>query len=1011
MERSRGRFFASILFVVLMMLSSSCTRNPLGEEIASEILNQDFTLSHSCTTLIPELTPFNCQLQTSQPLTNVVWSLEPASNCNWATLDVSTGEISGTTLNVSFGRSCNLIVKARSANRVSPPLTLALSLSSLSPTISYSGSYTFQAGHPLVIPVTPTLSDGTPTSCTALPSLPTGLVINSTTCIISGTPTITTAQQTYTITASNAFGGRTATVSLGVIPSTPNNISLTGVSSFTTSFCAPFSIIVRDALGNVANVTSDTVFNLSGAGAFYSDASCASAITTTVVANQTSAAGFYYRKITPGLATLAVDLASPATPAIMGASRNVNVTGSTPARLELIVASTGTTVSCSSVTINLLDSNSVPVNTVSARTVSLSGTGSALFYTNPSCATTATNLTIGAGTNTGTIYMRKITAGSSTLTATSSGMGNGTGTIVISLAPTNRIIFSAAATSPYAISTCQTYTIQTRDALNNNVAPVAADTTISLSGVADGSFYSNSACTAGNEITTTTILNGTSARTIYYSKPTTTAVVPGANITLTASVSGWSPDATTSVNVSTGIPTHLGTNNTAIGLAILSATNVAIASRCLLTTVRVHDETNTLVPTSRVLSNITATLSGGGAGAQFWSNATCTTPISSITINAGTNTRNFYYSSTTTTPTVAMSWTNGGLSGNGASRNITVTSGVPSRLTWTTAPTSFNTNTCQTYTFNVRDPNTVTAIGATVTTATDFQLSDGSDGVFYSGAGCTTPVTTIRVAASGQAVSFYYRKATAGTPTISVSLQSPITPFITTLTRAITVTAPPLIPNNILITASPSTGLIANQSCSLLTLQSRNGVTAANVTANSTFTLSGTNGAQFYLDNGCTALAPATTMTILSNTNTVSGLYVKGTNSGNVTLNGSGPITVISLTVNYSAAPPTALALAGPVIMNAGVSCGSFTVHTQDALGTNQNVLSDTVVTVSSVGAQAVQFYTDSLCTTPLPSNQRTISTGSNTAQFYTRGNTAGSSQIQVTATGLTSANHSLYIQ
>lgn len=1013
MGRWLGLFFIKCMFVALMLMSS-CTRNPLGEELASEILNQDFTLSHNCATSLTELTPFSCQITTSVVLTDVVWNLEPESTCTWATVSAATGEVSGTTLGVAAGRSCNIVVKARSQNRISSPLTISLSISALTPTVVYSGPYTLLSGQILAPPITPALSDGAPTSCTASPSLPIGLSINSTTCVISGMPTLTTAQQTYTITATNAFGSTTSSVSIGVISGPPNNISLTGISNFTTSACTPFSITVRDALGNVASVTSDTVFNLTGAGtdgAFYSDASCSSAVTSALVTSGNSAASFYYRKTTPGSATLAVDLASPVTPAISGATRSVTVVGSTPARLGLVVAATGTTESCNGVTINVLDSNNSLVNTVSARNVTLSGTGGAAFYSNSSCVTSATVLTIAAGTNTGIIYMRKTSVGTSTLTATSSGVGNGTGSITISIAPASRVIFSAVATSPYAVSTCQAYTLQTRDSLNINVSPVAADTVVSLSGGADGSFYSNSTCTAGNEITATTILSGAASRTVYFSKPTTTAAVPGANITLTASVAGWSPNATTSVNVTTGVPTHLGTANNAVGIAILSATNVAIGSRCLLTTVRVHDEANTLVPAARVLSSITATLSGGGAGAQFWSNAACTTAISTITINAGTNTRNFYYSSSTTTPTVAINWTNGGLSGSGSSRNVTVTSGVPSRLTWTTAPTSFNTNTCQTYTFNVRDPNTVTAIGATVAAATDFQLADGSNGIFYSTAGCANPITTIRVAAASQSATFYYRKSTAAAVTLSVTLQSPLNPPITTLTRAVNVTAPPLVPNNVLITASPAVGLVANQSCSLLTVQSRNGVTAANVTADSTFTLSGTNGAQFYLDSGCTAPAPASTMTILNGTSVISGLYVKTANSGNVNISGSGPLTVNGVALTYSAAPPTMLTLVGPGVINAGISCGSFTVNTQDALGTNQNVLSNTVVSVSSTGAQAVQFYTDSMCTTPLPSNQMTINTGSNSATFYTRGNSAGSAQIQVTATGLTTATHSLNVQ
>jgi hypothetical protein len=164
---------------------------------------------------------------------------------------------------------------------------------------------------------------------------------------------------------------------------------------------------------------------------------------------------------------------------------------------------------------------------------------------------------------------------------------------------------------------------------------------------------------------------------------------------------------------------------------------VTATNKCLLTTVRVQDELNALVPANKVTAAITASLSGGGAGVQFWSNATCTTPTSTLTINAGANTGNFYYSSSITTAAVPITWSNGGLGGSGGSRNVTVTSGVPSRLTWTAVPSTYNINTCQTYTFNVRDPNTVTAIGATVSSTTDFQLNDGSDGQFFSTAGCT----------------------------------------------------------------------------------------------------------------------------------------------------------------------------------------------------------------------------------------------------------------------------------
>jgi hypothetical protein len=943
------------------------------------------------------------------------WAISPNLTTNTGlNFNTSTGVISGTPTSLS-NPGVTYTVTASNANGTSTRnILITVAAGVVAPTISYTGTYTFQAGQVLSSPIVPTLGGGTPTSCTSLPALPTGLVLNPTTCVISGTPTATAAQQLFTITASNAGGNGSGTVNIGVLSSSPNNIAITGVANFTTSSCALFNLTVRDVFGNPSNISANTTFNLSGAGtngAFYSDSTCTTTATNVVVPNANSNAVFYYRQTSPGSASLTATLLSPVSPALGSANRNVTVAISTPAKIGLIVPATGTTVSCNQVTVNVLDASNNSVNATSAMTVNLSGTGSPAFFSNSTCATGISSVSIASGANTATVYMRKTSPGSSTLTGAASGMASGTAVINISLGPVERIIFSSVAAVPFATSTCQAYTLQTRDSLNNNTVAVSADTTVALSGVSDGSFYSNSTCTSGNEITSTVITNGNSSRTIYYSKPTTTAIVPGANITLTASVVGWSPNATASVNVSSGNPINLTTNNSAVGLAVSTATNVTVANKCIGTTVRVLDELSSLVPTSRVVTPITANLSGGGSGAQFWSNATCTTSTSTVTVSAGANTGIFYYSSTTTTPTVAINWTNGGLSGTGGSRNVTVSSGVASQLTWTAAPSSFNTNTCQTYAFYVRDPNVVTAIGTNVSTATDFQLSDASDGIFFSTAGCSNPVTTVQVAAGAQTATFYYRKATVSAATLAVALQAPPTPAITTLNLGINVTSPALVPNNILITASPSTGLVATQSCSLLTLQSRNGSTPANVTSNSTFTLSGTNGASFFLDNGCTAAASPLTMTIASNTNSISGLYVRTANTGSVVISGTGPLTVNSLNLTYSAPAPTRLALSGPILMNAGLTCGSYNVKTQDGAGVDRNVLANTTISFASTGSVGVQFFSDSTCSTPLPSNQVTVNTGSNSANVFARGNTAGAAQIQVSATGLTTDSQSVTIQ
>ena len=77
------------------------------------------------------------------------------------------------------------------------------------------------AGDPFVllkdIPVTLTPTyDGTVTSCTVTPALPTGLSLNTSNCVISGTPTTNQTAVNYTVTASNAYGSTNKTISIAI---------------------------------------------------------------------------------------------------------------------------------------------------------------------------------------------------------------------------------------------------------------------------------------------------------------------------------------------------------------------------------------------------------------------------------------------------------------------------------------------------------------------------------------------------------------------------------------------------------------------------------------------------------------------------------------------------------------------------------------------------------------------------------------------------------------------------
>ncbi|MBY0453236.1 MAG: hypothetical protein K2P92_09380, partial [Bdellovibrionaceae bacterium] len=146
-------------------------------------------------------------------------------------------------------------------------------------------------------------------------------------------------------------------------------------------------------------------------------------------------------------------------------------------------------------------------------------------------------------------------------------------------------------------------------------------------------------------------------------------------------------------------------------------------------------------------------------------------------------------------------------------------------------------------------------------------------------------------------------------------------------------------------------------------------------------------------------------------TSSISGIYTKTANTGTVTIGATGGLTVNGATLTYSAPPPTLLALTGPILMNAGSTCGNYTIETQDGAGVPRNVATNTQITAASTGSVAVQFYSDASCSTPLPSNQVTVNSGTNTANFYSQGSTPGSATIQVSGSGLTSASQSLTVQ
>ncbi|EMK18088.1 putative Ig domain-containing protein [Leptospira kirschneri] len=136
----------------------------------------------------------------------------------------TTCAISGTPTTIQPATNYN-ITASNASGSISFPITITVNLAPPS-ALSYAGTpFTFTQGATITT-ATPSVT-GTVTACNSDIPLPAGLGINGTTCAISGTPTTTQAATNYTITASNAYGSTSTTISITVNLAPPAGLAYT----------------------------------------------------------------------------------------------------------------------------------------------------------------------------------------------------------------------------------------------------------------------------------------------------------------------------------------------------------------------------------------------------------------------------------------------------------------------------------------------------------------------------------------------------------------------------------------------------------------------------------------------------------------------------------------------------------------------------------------------------------------------------------------------------------------
>ena len=138
-------------------------------------------------------------------------------------IDVATGVISGTPTAL-IATTGYAIVATNSGGSTTASLSITVRESAPA-NLSYAlnpASYTRGVA---IAPNTPSNTGGAVASYSVTPALPAGLTINSSTGVITGTPSVLAASAAWVVTATNAGGSTTATLSLTVTDAAPTSLT------------------------------------------------------------------------------------------------------------------------------------------------------------------------------------------------------------------------------------------------------------------------------------------------------------------------------------------------------------------------------------------------------------------------------------------------------------------------------------------------------------------------------------------------------------------------------------------------------------------------------------------------------------------------------------------------------------------------------------------------------------------------------------------------------------------
>lgn len=506
------------------------------------------------------------------------------------------------------------------------------------------------------------------------------------------------ATQTITVSAANA-ATRLAFV-------TPPRSLVAGACSLA------LTVETRDSFGNPRPVGADTAVTFSGAS-FFADPACGTPASAVTIASGQGTGTVYARATQAGT----VDVVATA-PGLGSAAQPLTVTAA-PASALAFVTGPQTVVagSCSAVvTVETRDAYGNPSPVGAATPVALSSTGLS-FFSDASCGTAASTVSVAGGQARASFSFRGTVAGAQSLTAQVSGWAPVTQSATITPAAPSRLVFTTPPRAVAAGACSLALTLEVRDAFDN-ASPVSAGTTVSLSASpASGfSFFADAAC--GTAVTQRSLAAGESSGSFFVRG------LQAGTVTLTASAPGLAP-VTQAVTVSAAAGARL---------AFVTPPRSTVAGACSdVLTLELRDAWDNVTTAS---AELVIDLGAAPAlGFSFSDAVGCSPTTTTVRLLQG-NPRVSFHTRGTASGTVGLTAASSGLTS--ATQNATITPAAAASFSWApiASPRSLAVP------FGVA----VTARDAFANVATDFvgtgALSLAPAGVVACTSGCTSASET-----------------------------------------------------------------------------------------------------------------------------------------------------------------------------------------------------------------------------------------------------------------------------